>query len=219
MTSAYPRAGQERTWFALLCLALSKALQRNVFCVLKHDRLRLACTKIAVPSEFTNEVLQPVCRAFWFLYPENSLQNIILLKASTYGIPCFADVAKTQAGVLQTRYLEPVPISYQPQTSGTFLMTPFPPRSQILILTTWTLSPPNIRSLHVRPTKRRSEVSEWKFSFQRAETHYIQHRGGMVQKSLLLAHIVSSVGHIFLTHRLNSPKSSYCFSVESFTFA
>lgn len=39
-------------------------------------------------------------------------------------------------------------------------------------------------------------------------------------KSLLLAHIVSSVGHIFfLTHRLNSPKSSYCFSVESFTFA
>lgn len=95
-----------------------------MFYVLKHDRLRLARTKIAVPSEFANEVLQPVCRAFWFLYPENSLQNIILLKASTYGIPCFADVGKTQAGVLRTRYPKPVPISYQPKTSGTFLVTP-----------------------------------------------------------------------------------------------
>lgn len=43
----------------------------------------------------TNKVLQPVCWAFWFLYPENSeLQSIILFKASTHGAPCFADVGE-----------------------------------------------------------------------------------------------------------------------------
>lgn len=164
-----------------------------MFYVLKHDRLRLARTKITVPSEFANEVLQPVCRAFWFLYPENSLQNIILLKESTYGIPCFADVGKTQAG-LGIPNLGPFLINHRLLEHSWW-----PLCSKVPNLDTDYMdpSPPNICALHMRPTKRRSEVSEWKFSFSRAETHYIQHRGGMVQKSLLLAHIVSSVGHIF----------------------
>lgn len=85
-----------------------------MFYVFKHDRLSLAHTKITVPSEFAKEVLQSVCRAFWFLYPEDSQpQNLILLKARTDGVPCFVDVMKKEARVLRTRYPKSVPISYQ----------------------------------------------------------------------------------------------------------